>query len=103
MAKSGSIAWAAWNCSRACFQPKLCRIATPRRKWAWASPVADVGKVMTPTSSNWACTAGGAAKEARIRAAAATAPGTVVLILFMAIILMLRPLPRPCCSVPSLQ
>ena len=31
------MACAAWNCSMACFQPKLCRMATPRRKWRCAS------------------------------------------------------------------
>ena len=40
---------AAWNSVRASFQPKLCMMVTPRRKWSWAGPLADVGKVTVPS------------------------------------------------------
>src|SRR5687768_12619652 len=38
----------------ACFHPKLCKIATPLRKWRWASGLADVGNARLPTFSSWA-------------------------------------------------
>src|SRR5215203_2992605 len=38
----------------ACFHPKLCRMATPRRKCGCASGEPDVGKDSWPTFSNWA-------------------------------------------------
>ena len=59
-------------------RPKLCRIATPRRKWACASPVAEVGKVIDPTSSPCACAVGAPMRAPRIRSAADAATVTVV-------------------------
>ena len=55
----------------ACFQPKLCRMATPRGKWRCASSErADVGKSSDPTSANCAA-AGAASRSVTIRQMAA--------------------------------
>ena len=54
--KSGSISWAFRNSPLACFQPKLCRLPTPRVKCLWASVDPEDGKSKVPIcSSSAAC------------------------------------------------
>src|SRR5438128_1988549 len=48
MANPGSIFWAWRNASLASSYSKLCRAATPRRKYGCASADPEVGNVMTP-------------------------------------------------------